>query len=201
MKLCECGCGNPAPIASQSDSKRGWIKNQPIRFIQGHYARSLPKEPLESKFWSRVDKNGPVPAHCPDLGACWLWTGILSPEEKRGFLKISDKRKQAAHVSWFVHKGEWPKLLICHRCDNPTCVRFEHLFEGTQSDNMRDAAAKNRRPFGKTCLSAKLDEDRVRDIRRESASGASIQNLAIKYGINWVTVQKILTRKTWRRVQ
>lgn len=199
-KLCECGCGLQAPIAPQSDTKRGWVKNEPVRFVQGHYLRSLPKEPLDSKFWARVDKDGPIPKHSPELGNCWLWTGILNPEEKRGFLKIGDRRKQAAHVSWFLHTGRWPALLMCHKCDNPTCVRFEHLFEGTQTDNMRDAASKNRRPFGTSSPSAKLNEEQVRAIRQEKAAGLSNSDLARKYLVHWTTIQKIIERQTWRRL-
>lgn len=39
MKLCECGCGIPAPIANQTDQRRGWKKGQPKRFINGHRGR------------------------------------------------------------------------------------------------------------------------------------------------------------------
>lgn len=46
MKLCECGCGNPTALARQTDTKKGHIKGQPVRFIRGHYSHVEPRKPF-----------------------------------------------------------------------------------------------------------------------------------------------------------
>jgi RNase P subunit RPR2 len=48
IKLCECGCGEPAPIAKYSDSTRGWVGGQPLRYIRGHWHRGRPKSPEQT---------------------------------------------------------------------------------------------------------------------------------------------------------
>ena len=60
-----------------------------------------------ARFWSKVDKNGPVPAHCPELGPCWVWTG----EKRKGYgrLKI-DGHARTAHVeAWKQWRGPVPE--------------------------------------------------------------------------------------------
>jgi len=79
----------------------------------------------------------------PESG-CWLWMGCC---DKYGYGQISVKRKaKAAHrVSWELHNGPIPKrLLVCHKCDVQSCVNPEHLFLGTQKDNIRDCISKGR---------------------------------------------------------
>lgn len=81
----------------------------------------------------------------PNSG-CWLWTGALWLNGY-GQLKIPRTRKNiGAHfASYVLHYGRVaPGIYVCHTCDVPCCVNPEHLFLGTQSDNMRDASRKGR---------------------------------------------------------
>jgi hypothetical protein len=102
--------------------------------------------PLRNVFWSRVDKNGPVPPHRPELGRCWLWIGTVLPPPS-GYGRLIHQR-----VSYRVHRlsYEWaygplaPGLLACHKCDVRHCIRPSHLFAGTTSDNVKDMWAKGR---------------------------------------------------------
>lgn len=102
--------------------------------------------PLRNVFWSRVDKNGPVPPHRPDLGKCWLWIGTILPPPS-GYGRLIHQG-----VSYRVHRlsYEWaygpipPGLLICHACDVRHCVRPTHLFAGTITENIHDMWAKGR---------------------------------------------------------
>lgn len=78
---------------------------------------------------------------------CWLWIGAKTT---RGYGYVSHycegKRKQlAAHrISYALHKGPVLDKNVLHKCDNPLCVNPDHLFLGTQEDNMKDMATKGR---------------------------------------------------------
>lgn len=75
---------------------------------------------------------------------CWIWDGYVNAG---GYGTISwQKRPRRTHrFSWEVHKGAIPEeLYVLHRCDNRRCCNPEHLFLGTQKDNMQDMIAKGR---------------------------------------------------------
>ena len=94
------------------------------------------KENLEKLFMSHVLKTD----------SCWAWTGLRSGEDKRARLEYKHRSYVASRVAWFLKFGRFPpqNLFVCHHCDNPGCVNTEHLFLGTQKDNIRDAMAKGR---------------------------------------------------------
>lgn len=80
----------------------------------------------------------------PDDDGCWGWAG---DKTKSGYGVISHegKRGYAHRASWELEHGPIPAgMEICHHCDNPPCVRPDHLFIGTHADNMRDMWAKGR---------------------------------------------------------
>ena len=105
--------------------------------------RKLPKLSEEdiSRFWSSVDKSGG-----PD--ACWLWTRAIS-SRGYGYFHTQERTIAAHRLSWLLLSGEDPgNMLVCHKCDNPKCVRRDHLFLGTHTENMRDMYEKGRGPTG-----------------------------------------------------
>lgn len=102
------------------------------------------KRKLRARFEEKVDKLGPTIV--PALGRCHIWTGMKN-DRGYGMLRVGgrDGRAEKAHrVAFFLANGRWPEPYALHRCDNRACVRIEHLFEGTQTDNMADMRAKGR---------------------------------------------------------
>lgn len=98
------------------------------------------------RFWSKVDRTGD----------CWTWTGTRK-EGGYGQFHYGGKTTKAHRVAWILTSGAIPDgMCVLHHCDNPPCVRPEHLFLGTLSDNMQDCAAKGRcalqRDFPRTGL-------------------------------------------------
>jgi hypothetical protein len=100
-----------------------------------------------ARFWSKVDKGGPTMPHMES--PCWVWT-VGEKKGEYGSFKIGGKAKKAHRIAWLIsngsipHDGSFHGICVCHRCDRRDCVRVDHLFLGTQADNIRDMASKAR---------------------------------------------------------
>jgi hypothetical protein len=99
---------------------------------------------IERRFWSKVNKNGPTQPHMDS--PCWEWTGA---HNYQGYGRFGvDGINNHAHRVSFMLRGAIPSgLCVLHRCDNPPCVRPDHLWLGTRADNIADMDAKGRRVF------------------------------------------------------
>jgi hypothetical protein len=96
---------------------------------------------LEQRFWEKVSKDGPVPAHRPELGACWPWTMSLNPAGYGQFIIMRGKRghpRGAHRVAWELTHGLIPDDLdLDHLCRNRLCVNPAHLEPVTNEENIR----------------------------------------------------------------
>lgn len=103
---------------------------------------------LPEKFWARVVKD-PIGAG-PLATPCWRWTGSRD-REGYGQVSIQGVRWKATEISLLLHGNLLPPegCHICHRCDQPECVRRSHLFLGTPADNVRDMDKKGRARWGR----------------------------------------------------
>jgi HNH endonuclease len=147
------------------------------------------------KFWSRVDKNGPV---VPYVGTpCWLWTGSTSGGY--GAVRWEGKSTYSHRVSWLITKGEIPPLLyVLHKCDIRVCVNPDHLFLGTGFDNVQDAIAKGRRCGPRERLFRRvLTNTQVLEIR---ASAETNRALAERYDVGTQTISDVRNFRRWKNV-
>ncbi len=133
---------------------------------------------------------------------CWIWTGCL---DVHGYGSTRDpvlqKTMLAHRLSWLAYRGEIPgQLNVLHKCDVPACVNPDHLFIGTQADNIEDMTRKGRHWLSTQGLYplAKLTREDVARIRKESAAGASRKDVACRYGVHYTSISKIVGGKTWK---
>lgn len=185
---------------------------------------------VETRFWSKVDINGPVPVHQAWLGPCAVWTAGATSEGYGQFRPGGLSASIPAHrMAWMLATGDdlSSEQLVCHRCDNPSCVRFDHLFIGTPRDNSADMVAKGRQAVGDHVpperrargersgqrlhpertvrgvdqKAAKLTEADVLAIVSEYGEGGVTQaQLGAKYGISQTGICLIVRGLSWKHV-
>jgi DNA invertase Pin-like site-specific DNA recombinase len=94
---------------------------------------------------------------------------------------------------------------VMHVCDNPPCVRPDHLTLGTWTANMQDMYLKGRNRGGtlkgSAVATAKLNETQAATIRKEHETGASIHSLSRRFGVTRTTVRRIVSGESWKHVK
>lgn len=146
----------------------------------------------------------------PESG-CWLWIGCaMKTGWPYGQCQVNKVRWQAHRLAYATFIGEIPDgMLVCHKCDVPLCVNPDHLFLGTQADNMQDMTRKGRNgshtkperhPRGARVNTAKVDEATVRHIRRMKGR-MLLRELSEATGLCVSAVQAIQSGKNWGHVE
>lgn len=110
------------------------------------------------------------------------------------------KLEDAAHrAAWIVVHGEIPTgKFVLHKCDNPSCINTDHLFLGTHVDNSDDKVAKGRQARGESSGRAKLKEQDVLAIRKNTNDSGA--NIAKSYGMSPEAVYSIKKKRNWRHI-
>lgn len=129
-------------------------------------------------------------AKAPGAG-CWEWTGYRDANGY-GCTQFHMRGERTHRLSWLLHFGSPGKQHVCHRCDNPPCVRPEHLFLGTAFDNVLDMRLKRR--HGTTKLSWEI----VGQIKNLYRGGAFTQaELAANFGVRQTMISRIVRGECW----
>lgn len=170
------------------------------------------RKPPEELFWKRVEKTE----------TCWLWRGKLVGIGYGSFAngaKGNVTHHRAHRFAYALCVGPIPPgMQVLHRCDVPACVRPDHLFLGTQLDNMHDKVAKGRQVRGDRATlrrfpelikrgqehpHAKLTDAQVQEIRAGERAPRMLycEEQARKYGVSWQTIYGIVRRTSWTHVE
>lgn len=184
---CRCDCGTERLV-------QGANLRQGLTLSCGCIQRATS---LKEAFFSVITPGDP--------NECWPWPTVHTTT---GYGALShDGQAYGAHrASYEIHRGPIPPgLFVCHHCDNRPCVNPAHLFLGTAADNAADMAAKGRasrcgptRPSrGMDQPQAKLDDEKVRYIRRSSKGGPA---LADEFGVSRKCISLVRRRQSWAHV-
>ncbi|MHB0992643.1 MAG: HNH endonuclease signature motif containing protein [Burkholderiales bacterium] len=194
MKMCSIeGCGKPMLA-------KGLCNVHYIR-VREHgdpmFNANLLRIPIEDRFWKKVIKSE----------NCWEWVGN---KNNKGYGQLSKGGRLgnalAHRVSYEIHNGKIPGgLFVLHKCDNPGCVRPDHLFLGTNSDNMQDMLKKGRFKSkslkGEKCKFSKLNESQVMEIKNRLLHGDKARLIARAYGVSDCCISGIKCGKTWKHIE
>lgn len=150
------------------------------------------------RFWSRVHKDNNHPK------GCWEWDAPTRTGYGQFGITVRKsvvKMLSAHRASWILTYGNIPKgLHVLHHCDNPKCVNPNHLFLGTNLDNILDKVRKNRQTKGEQNGRAKLTWEQVREIRkryRRNSRKSGTVALAREYGVTNALIGKIIRNELW----
>lgn len=156
-----------------------------------------------SRFWKFVEKTE----------TCWNWKGGIENWGYGIFAHQIEGKKQ--RITARAHRFIWTALFgsipngfyVCHRCDNPKCVRPSHLFLGTPKDNAFDRDQKGRagktgyKQTPETAFKGKINPEKAKEIRRlHLTEGVTQADLAKQFGVCNQSISNVILKKTWWKV-
>jgi hypothetical protein len=151
------------------------------------------------RFWRKVKRSD-------DLFDCWEWQAGIH-HNGYGQFHANDRDLSAHRVSYVIANGQIDvndpdgKFLVCHRCDNRSCVNPTHLFLGTHYENMMDRESKgrNKPAIGEANGSAKLNKIEALAVRILYASGGLTHSqIGRIFNVSKACVGRIVRGQNWR---
>jgi hypothetical protein len=162
----------------RSDDLRKWLEKQPV------YAgtRRGTWETVQNRFWRKVNKTE----------GCWMWLGSKTVNSGHGATCITRDLILGAHVFSYLLSGSALKrgYNVLHKCDVGGCVNPDHLFSGTQKENVHDCLRKQRWTRRKLCPD---DIVKIRNSGYIQGRKGEIKRISDSLGFPYQSVQKVLT--------
>lgn len=132
---------------------------------------------------------------------CLEWQGFK--KGGYGYFYVNGREKAVHRMQYEKFKGLIPKgYNVCHSCDNPPCVNPDHLWVGTQQENIKDMISKGRdlKAIGPRNKNSKISSHQAREVKLLYSQGHTIKNIHLKLGLTYKTVQHICNGTTWKHV-
>ena len=128
----------------------------------------------EDRFWANVRKTR----------GCWLWLGAKHRSVGYGKLNVAGQHVLAHRFAFKLSRGFWPNDNVLHTCDNTMCVKFDHLYDGSQKQNTHDwLTRKGRKLTARQALWCK---------------GKSVQKIMAKFKVFWTHAYALRRGAYWR---
>lgn len=151
---------------------------------------------FQGRFWSKIRKTK----------TCWIWTGNKCGSGYGTITKATRSVPISAHrASWILNVGPIPKgMCVLHNCpggDRRDCVNPNHLWIGTQSENINDSVIKGTIPIGERHYWHKLTNNDVREIRNKYIPySVTMRQLADEFHVSISSIQGVLERRYWKHI-
>lgn len=153
-------------------------------------------EPIEVRFWSKVDIREP--------DECWPWLRYHKPRQC-GNIRYNGESRQAPQIAWeLTYNVPFPRHLdACHHCDNPPCCNPRHIYAGTTMQNVHDCIARGRFSRGEMMPMAVLNDDLASQLLQAYADKRfkSVRELAEAFRVNQNTLTNLLIGRTWKHIE
>lgn len=169
-----------------------------VHTTQGSIGGALGPDSIKECIMNLFDRLFSKTIICDD--GCWEFTGA---RDQRGYgrINVNDQAILAHRVAFDLVVDDIPSgMFVCHHCDNPACINPDHLFLGTNQDNINDMVSKRRHTYGERNGMAKLTEVQVVEIKQQLTNGVARRKIADTYDVSVWLIHDIAKGRRWGHV-